>query len=90
MSETLANMVVAPQHTSHLNSSMVGEIQTKMAIQNLIKFGLVSENHATSLGNIICQNFFTAKEAISIMDALNNDKSPSEIITMIELLRAEN
>ena len=90
MSETLANMVVAPQHTSSLNSSMVGEIQTKMAMQNLIKFGLASENHATPLGTIICQNFFTAKEAISIVDALNNDKSPSEIIAMIELLRAEN
>ena len=69
---------------------MVGEIQTKMAMQNLIKFGLAFENHATPLGTIICQNFFTAKEAISIVDALNNDKSPSEIIAMIELLRAEN
>ena len=90
MSETLANIVVAPQHTSQLNSSMIGEIQTKMAIQNLVKLGLVSNNRATPIGKIICQNFFTAKEATVIMNALNEHKSPSDIVTMIELLRAES
>jgi helicase len=90
LSETLANVVVAPQHTSQLNSSMIGEIQTKMSIQNLVKLGLVSNNRATPIGKIICQNFFTTKEATAIMDALNKHKSPSDIVAMIELMRVEN
>ena len=60
-----------------------------MAIQNLVKLGLVSNNRATPIGKIICQNFFTAKEATVIMDALNKHRPPSDIVTMIELMRAE-
>ena len=90
MSETLANIVVAPDQFAQLNSSMIGEIQTELALKNLIKFGLVSGQKATSLGKIICQNFFTPEESNVLINALNGDNPPLDVVTQIELMRTEN
>ena len=90
MSETLANIVVAPDQFAQLNSSIIGEIQTELALKNLIKFGLVSGQKATSLGKIICQNFFTPEESNVLINALNGDNPPLDVVTQIELMRTEN
>ena len=90
MSETLANVIVSPTNPGQLNSSMIGKISTNMAMKKLTEMGLLKDNKATPIGEIISQNFFTPKEAITLIKHIKTGTSPFGIVAEIEILKEDS
>ncbi|ODR79474.1 DEAD/DEAH box helicase [Haladaptatus sp. W1] len=83
--ETLANITVGGKAAKRLNDRMIGDVPTKHALGKLLEYEFIHGFSPTHLGRVVTSHFLSPDEAFRILDGIQKDKDPFEIVADLEL-----